>query len=78
MATTFVATGLACLIAAVIGGGLKAFGIEIPILQSGSRQLGLGVLGAVLVSIGLAMNSGIVPKLPSGLSQLDRYYGCGG
>lgn len=39
------------MIAAIIGGGLKAFGIEIPVLQSLRRQLALGLFGAILVGI---------------------------
>jgi hypothetical protein len=49
METVFLSTGLACLIAAVIGGGLKAFGIELPIVQSVKRQVILGLLGCVLI-----------------------------
>lgn len=49
MNTILFETGAGCVIAAAIGGGLKAFGIEIPILQSPKRQVLLGVLGAVLV-----------------------------
>lgn len=62
MVTAFITAGLACLIAAVIGGGLKAFGIEIPALQSGRRQLGLGVLGAVLVYVGWHVNQRNAPN----------------
>jgi hypothetical protein len=39
MTTTLLTAGLVCLIAAIIGGGLKAFGIEMPILQSARRQV---------------------------------------
>lgn len=49
MQETLLAAGIACLIAAVIGGGLKAFGIEIPALESGARQVALGILGVILV-----------------------------
>ena len=38
MKTTLLDTGLACLIAAIVGGGMKAFGIELPLVQSGKRQ----------------------------------------
>jgi hypothetical protein len=41
--------GVVCLIAAVVGGGLKAFGIEMPLLQSVQRQVLLAVLGAGLL-----------------------------
>jgi hypothetical protein len=44
--------GLACLIAAIVGGGLKAFGIEVPVLQSRARQVILGVAGIALVFFG--------------------------
>ena len=49
METTLVSAGLACVIAAVVGGGLKAFGIELPVLGSLARQLLLGGLGVILV-----------------------------
>ncbi len=43
--------GLACLIAALVGGGLNAFGIEIPVLKSVARQIALGLLGIILIVI---------------------------
>ena len=49
-ANTLLTAGLVCIIAAVIGGGLKAFGIEIPALQSTTRQILLGTLGLILLS----------------------------
>jgi hypothetical protein len=58
MDNVFLVAGIACLIAAVVGGGLKAFGIEIPILKSGARQFGLGVLGVTLILAGAFINSG--------------------
>jgi hypothetical protein len=53
MNSTFVTAGLACVIAAIAGGGLKAFSIEIPLLSSVKRQVVLGILGAVLLGAGL-------------------------
>jgi hypothetical protein len=41
--------GLACIIAAIVGGGLKALGVEIPALASVWRQWLLGSLGVLLV-----------------------------
>lgn len=41
--------GLAFLGAAIVGGGLKLAGTEIPVLKSWVRQLGAAVLGAVLI-----------------------------
>lgn len=58
MSSTFITTGLACVIAAIIGGGLKAFGIEIPVLQSGRRQLVLAAFGIGIVAVGLSMTDG--------------------
>jgi hypothetical protein len=49
MQQTLLIAGLACLIAAIVGGGLKAFGIEIPILSSRIRQAVLGLLGLILI-----------------------------
>jgi hypothetical protein len=49
----FIISGLACLIAALVGGGLKAFGIEIPILKSVARQIALGLLGLILIIVGV-------------------------
>ena len=43
--------GLACLIAAVAGGGLRAFGVEVPVLQSRARQVILGVIGVILIFV---------------------------
>jgi hypothetical protein len=50
MQSILTTTGIACVIAAIIGGGLKAFGLEFPVLQSTRRQWLIGLLGAVLVA----------------------------
>jgi len=47
--------GIVCVIAAIVGGGLKAFGIEMPILKNRSRQLSLGAFGIALLGIGLIL-----------------------
>jgi len=49
MSTTLLTAGLGCIIAAIVGGGLKGFGIEFPALQSGKRQLLLSIFGIVLL-----------------------------
>jgi hypothetical protein len=51
MNSTLLGAGLACIIAAIIGGGLKAFGIEIPVLQSRARQGLLGLFGLSLLGL---------------------------
>ena len=54
MSSTLLTAGLACVIAAIVGGGLKAFGIEMPVVQSGKRQLALATLGIALLLGSLA------------------------
>jgi hypothetical protein len=63
MQTTFLTVGIACIIAAIVGGGFKAFGIEIPILNSLRRQLALGVLGAAFVVISIYLNPVPPPEI---------------
>jgi hypothetical protein len=53
MKTTLIILGIVCIIAAIVGGGLKAFGIEIPLLNSKKRQLLLFIFGLVLVAVTL-------------------------
>jgi len=49
--TTFLTVGIACLIAAIVGGGLKAFEFQLPVLNSLRRQLMLGVLGIGFMAV---------------------------
>ncbi len=44
--------GLACVVAALIGGGLKAVGIEFPLLSSGRVRALLALLGMVIAGYG--------------------------
>jgi hypothetical protein len=53
MQTTFLTVGIVCLIAAIVGGGLKAFGLDMPVVNSVPRQVVLGVLGAAFVAISI-------------------------
>ena len=55
MENPFVIAGLVCLIAAIVGGGLKAFGIEVPLLKSRTRQSVLGIVSVLLLSVGLGV-----------------------
>ncbi len=41
--------GVVCILAAIVGGGLKALGIELPSLQSRGRQAILAIFGLILV-----------------------------
>jgi hypothetical protein len=53
MQTTFLTVGIACIIAAIVGGGLKLFDIQIPVLNSVPRQLVLGALGAAFIAVSI-------------------------
>jgi hypothetical protein len=50
---TLFGTGIGCIIAAIVGGGLRAFGLEIPVLNSVRRQILLGLFGVILVAVSL-------------------------
>lgn len=50
MENTLFGVGAGCIIAAVIGGGLKAFGMEIPLFNSIKRQVLLGLFGLILIT----------------------------
>jgi hypothetical protein len=65
MQETLLIAGLACLIAAIVGGGLKAFGIEIPILNSHIRQAALGLLGLILIVAAALPSPTAAPAVPS-------------
>jgi hypothetical protein len=45
MNAVLLSAGVACVIAAVVGGGLKAFNIEVPVISSLGRQMLLFVIG---------------------------------
>lgn len=49
MSTTLLTFGVACIVAAIVGGGLKAFQIEIPALRSLTRQVMLATFGLAMV-----------------------------
>jgi Putative peptidoglycan binding domain len=53
METVLVTAGIACLVGAIVGGGLKAANMEIPHLESVRRQVLLAALGAVLLAVGI-------------------------
>lgn len=59
MGATLLSAGIACIIAAIVGGGLKAFGIEIPALASGRRQAALGAFGGLLLVATVVTGGGL-------------------
>jgi hypothetical protein len=47
--------GIVAIMGAIVGGGLEAFGIEVPVLDSVSRQILLAVVGVVLLVASFAV-----------------------
>lgn len=62
MDTTLLLLGIACMIAAIVGGGLRAVGFEFPPLKSLPRQIILAVLGVILIIIGRSIQPSTQPK----------------
>lgn len=58
---TLQTVGLVCIVAAVVGGGLKLLGAELPVLST-PRQVMLGLLGLAL----LAAHAGLIPDTKLG------------
>lgn len=65
--------GIACIIAAVLGGGLKAFGIEIPIIQKRSQRYFLAGVGILLAGIAIVgpLPFRFAPPSPPVISRFD-------
>lgn len=57
MVQTLIVLGVVCVIGAIVGGGLKALGIVIPVITSIRRQVLLGTAGVVLLVIALITHS---------------------
>jgi hypothetical protein len=73
LSNTLLTTGLACIIAAIIGGGLKAFGIEIAVLRSWKRQALLAMFGAMLTTAAYFIQHPAIPQpLPVELLLFDN------
>src|SRR5438046_1631560 len=64
MTTTLLSAGIACVIAAIVGGGLKAFGVEIPVLASAKRQAILAVFGCGLVIAAYVQYGAMTTRTP--------------
>jgi len=63
MGNTVLTLGLVCITAAIVGGGLKAFKIEVPVIASVKRQLLLAGFGIVLLAgFGVVPPGGRPPK----------------
>lgn len=55
MDNAFITAGIVAILAAVVGGGLKGLGFEIPVLASWWRQIALGCIGLLLLMVGLKL-----------------------
>ncbi len=60
-----VSGGVTAVLAAVAGGGLKAFGVEVPLLATVKRQLLTVAVGIVLIAVGLMSGSGVLVTKPA-------------
>jgi len=58
MNTILLTAGVVALLAAVLGGGLKAFNIEMPVLTSGATRVALGVLGVIFLVAAFVLRDG--------------------
>ena len=65
MAVTLLSIGLLCVIAALVGGGVKIAGGEVPVIQSRKVRITLGLFGVLLVGAAyVQVSSGYLhPKL---------------
>lgn len=59
MSNTVLGAGIACLIAAIVGGGLQGFGMKVPVVSSLRRQTLLGAFGVILMFSSLAPEGAI-------------------
>jgi hypothetical protein len=64
-AEILVSGGVAAVLAAVAGGGLKAFGVELPLLATVKRQVLVMIVGAGLIALGLMSGEGMLHGLPA-------------
>jgi hypothetical protein len=58
MNNVLLGAGAACVIAAIAGGGAKAFGVEIPVLRSVRRQVVLGIVGIGFLAAAYVVGNG--------------------
>jgi len=56
-----ITAGVVAVLAAIAGGGLKGFGVEVPLLASLRRQVALLVVGAALLGLGLYRSQEAAP-----------------
>jgi len=64
MNSVLLSAGAACVILAVVGGGAKAFGVEVPVLNSVGRQLGLAGVGILFLVASYVLGDGTTVSEP--------------
>ena len=64
MSEVLLTAGVAAVFIAVVGGGAKALGFEVPGLVSGRRQLALGILGLVFIGAAVVLQERDKPDGP--------------
>ena len=74
----FVILGVVCVLAAIVGGGVKALGSQLPVINSSRRQAILALFGIVLIAIPqivLRLGEFRVTKVTVAWDG-DTYHGC--
>lgn len=66
MENNFLIIGAGCVVSAILGGGLRFFGMEVPVFNSIKRQVLLGLFGVIL--IGSTVDTGGITHF-----KCDRY-----
>ena len=64
MNNVLLSAGAACVIVAIVGGGAKAFGVEVPVLGSVRRQVALGIAGIGFLAAAFVVGSGPTGSSP--------------
>jgi hypothetical protein len=64
MNNVLLSAGAACVIVAIVGGGAKAFGVEIPVLSSVGRQVALGIVGIGFLAAAYVVGNGSAGSKP--------------
>lgn len=68
MYQTLIILGIVCILAAAVGGGLSAFGIEVPPLNGAFRVVSVIVIGGVLIGVGVKIKPAAPAPGPTGIS----------
>jgi hypothetical protein len=67
MDVTLISVGIACVFAAIVGGGLKALNVELPVLRRPIQYVLLTVVGVGLFGLGWYVHVQKPPSPPAGI-----------